>query len=134
MENLNNKKGASALTAIGYIFAIILILFGLLNLYSLASPDAVNKTGRVIIAFICFALGGGMIFYITKRTTVRPDKMEVKVIQEIDLSGDVATEKLKCDNCGANLEKDTVTVKAGAVFVNCPYCGSSYQITEKPTW
>jgi len=134
MEILNNKKGASALTAIGYIFAICLILFGLLNLYSLASPAAVNKAGRVIVAIICFVLGGGMIFYITKRTTVRPDKMEVKVVQEIELSGDVATEKLRCENCGANLEKDTVKVMAGAVFVNCPYCGSSYQITEKPSW
>ncbi len=134
MEILRNKKGASVLGTIGLIFAICLILFGLLNLYSLASPAAGNKAGRVIIAIICFVIGGGLIFSITKSATKTPDKMEVKVIQKIELSGDVATEKLRCDNCGANLEKDTVKVMAGAVFVNCPYCGSSYQITEKPSW
>jgi hypothetical protein len=132
MKIVQNREGVSVLAAIGYIFAILLILFGLINLYSLASPQAVNKAGRIIGALICFAMGGGLIFFITKRTTKMPDKMEV--IQKIDLSGDVATEKLTCNNCGASLDKNSVKVKAGAVFINCPYCGSSYQITEEPTW
>jgi DNA-directed RNA polymerase subunit RPC12/RpoP len=134
MKILKNREGASVLTVIGYIFAILLILFGLLNLYSLASPQAANKVGRIVVALICFMIGGGIIFSVIRRTTKTPDKMEVKVVQEIDLSGDVATEKLSCKNCGANLEQNSVKVKAGAVFINCPYCGSSYQITEEPKW
>ncbi len=134
MKTLRNREGASALAAVGYIFAILLIIFGLINLYSLASPQAANKVGRIVVALICFFMGGGLIVFITKRVTKTPDKMEVKVVQEIDLSGDVETEKLSCKNCGANLEQNSVKVKAGAVFINCPYCGSSYQITEEPKW
>ena len=132
MKILRNREGASALAAVGYIFAILLILFGLINLYSLASPQAVNKVGRIVVALICFFMGGGLIVFITRRVTKTPDKMEV--VQKIELSGDVETEKLMCKNCGANLEQKSVKVKAGAVFINCPYCGSSYQITEEPKW
>ncbi|GAG08140.1 unnamed protein product, partial [marine sediment metagenome] len=32
------------------------------------------------------------------------------------------------------LDSKSVSVQAGAVFVNCPYCESSYQIEEAPKW
>ena len=127
-----DDRGASAPAIIGYIFAIILVLFGVINLYSLASPDAVNVVGRIVIAVICLTIGGGLLFFIPKWEAKKPEKIEM--VQHIDLSGDISTEKLRCKNCGANLEKDSVTVKAGAVFISCPYCGSTYQITEEPTW
>jgi hypothetical protein len=139
MKIPRNKEGASALAAVGYIFAISLILLGILVLFSLASPEfaqspdkSVKIVIRLIMIFFCFGMGGGLIVFITRRVTKTPDKMEV--IQKIDLSGDVQTEKLSCRNCGANLEQNSVKVKAGAVFINCPYCGSSYQITEEPKW
>jgi transcription elongation factor Elf1 len=46
----------------------------------------------------------------------------------------VDLETLKCRNCGAALDKSAVKVVAGAVMVTCPYCGTSYQIEEKPMW
>ena len=55
-------------------------------------------------------------------------------MQKIDLSGDIELEKLKCQNCGGVLKKDSVTVREGAVFVDCPYCGVSYQMVEEPKW
>ena len=30
--------------------------------------------------------------------------------------------------------KDSIEVKAGAVFVQCPYCGAGYQMEEQAKW
>ena len=43
-------------------------------------------------------------------------------------------ENLTCRACGGTLGKESVAVKAGAVFVNCQYCGAAYQIEEAPKW
>lgn len=132
MRIIEDNRGVSAPGVLGYIFAIILVLLGILFVLSLADPNARNVTGRIIIAAICFVIGGGLLFLIPKWESKRP--MKVEMTQKIDLSGDIDTEKLKCQNCGAYLEKKSVTVKAGAVFINCPYCGGTYQITEEPQW
>jgi DNA-directed RNA polymerase subunit RPC12/RpoP len=41
---------------------------------------------------------------------------------------------MKCQNCGAELSKDSITVKEGAIFIACPYCGAAYQMVEEPKW
>lgn len=122
----------SPLAIIGLIFAIFLVLFGFINLYSLSSSSATNTVGRVIAALVCFIIGGGIIFAVIKRAFAKPEKMEV--IQKIDLSGDVAAKELTCQSCGAILDDKSVSVQAGAVFISCPYCHSSYQLTEDPKW
>jgi len=132
MKILYNQRGASGLGILGYIIAVILILWGLINLYSLAAPGAANATGRIIIGLVLIAIGGGLLFMIPRWESRRPQQIEMT--QKIDLSGQVNAEKLKCQNCGADLDKNSVTVKAGAIFVNCPYCKSGYQITEEPKW
>lgn len=64
------------------------------------------------------------------RTKV-PDQ---RIIQEIDLSGDVHPEEMTCKNCGGPLDRDSISLREGGVFVDCPYCGTSYQIEEEPKW
>jgi hypothetical protein len=64
----------------------------------------------------------------------KPRPTETTVIQKIDLSGDVSLEQMKCRSCGGTLAKESVSVKAGAIYVNCPFCGASYQIEEAPKW
>lgn len=132
MKSLYNQRGASGLGILGYIIAVILILWGLINLYSLAAPGAANAAGRIIIGLVLMAIGGGLLFMIPRWESRRPQQIEMT--QKIDLSGEVNAQKLKCTNCGADLDKDSVTVKAGGIFVNCPYCKSTYQITEEPKW
>jgi DNA-directed RNA polymerase subunit RPC12/RpoP len=53
---------------------------------------------------------------------------------ELDVPGDVNVEKLKCQSCGAELSKDAVSLVQGAIMINCPYCNSTYQLTEAPKW
>jgi hypothetical protein len=132
MNRRNHERGASGLGVLGYIIAVILIIWGLINLYSLAAPGASNATGRIIIGLLLIAIGGGLLFFIPRWESRRP--MQIEMSQKVDLSGDVNAEKLKCQNCGADLDKNSVTVKAGGIFVNCPYCKSAYQITEQPKW
>lgn len=132
MKTLHDERGASALGILGYIIAVILIIWGLINLYSLAAPGASNPTGRIIIGLVLVAIGGGLLFFIPKWESRRPQQIEMT--QKIDLAGNVNAEKLKCQNCGADLDKNSVTVKAGGIFVNCPYCKGAYQITEEPKW
>jgi len=60
---------------------------------------------------------------------------ERKIVQEIDLSGDVEKEQLECQSCGAPLDQKSIELnEAGAVTVNCPYCGTSYHLEEAPKW
>ncbi|MFQ5617024.1 MAG: hypothetical protein ACE5GO_11275, partial [Anaerolineales bacterium] len=59
---------------------------------------------------------------------------QTTVVQKIDLSGDVSLEQMTCNNCGAPLSKNAIDVKAGAIFVNCEHCATSYQIEEEPKW
>jgi hypothetical protein len=132
MKALHDRRGASALGILGYIIGVVLIVWGLINLYSLAAPGATNATGRIIIGLILIAIGGGLLFMIPRWESRRPEQIEMT--QKVDLSGDVNAAKLKCQNCGADLDKNSVTVKAGGIFVNCPYCGGTYQITEEPKW
>ena len=57
-----------------------------------------------------------------------------KVRPEIDLPGATKIEAMQCKNCGGALTPDNVKMVAGAPVVSCPFCGTSYQLTEEPKW
>jgi transcription elongation factor Elf1 len=61
-------------------------------------------------------------------------KEDIEIVQRIDLSGDVDLEKFTCQNCGGALTSDNIKMVAGAPVVSCPYCGTSYQLSEEPKW
>ncbi len=62
-------------------------------------------------------------------------KIEQTIVQKIDLAGDTELEKLACQSCGAPLPGSAVKVAGdGSVLITCPYCDTSYQITEQPKW
>jgi hypothetical protein len=108
-----------------YIIAAVVGFFGLMFVIG-----AQGQVMRFIVGLVLMAAAGVMIYL----TRVRPKHEERTVIQKIDLSGDVDLEQMKCRSCGGTLSKDSLEVRAGAIFVNCPYCGASYQIEEAPKW
>jgi Zn finger protein HypA/HybF involved in hydrogenase expression len=62
-------------------------------------------------------------------------KKETLVVErKIEIGGEVNSRILKCKNCGAELDKEAMDVRLGAVFISCPYCRSSYQLEEEPRW
>jgi predicted RNA-binding Zn-ribbon protein involved in translation (DUF1610 family) len=117
---------------IGYIAAAILLLFGVLYLLSAFSAQAASPVGRLLVGGLLVALGLGIIVAVRLREP-KP-KQEVTIRQQVDLSGDVNVEALKCTSCGAQLDKSAISVVEGAVMVACPYCGATYQIVEEPKW
>ncbi len=108
---------------ITYLIAAVLAFFGLMFVVG-----AQGQVMRLIVGVVLMA-AAGLLIYLTR---VRPVKKEI--VQKIDLSGDVSLEQLKCRSCGGALSKDNLVVKAGAIFVECPYCGAAYQIEEAPKW
>ena len=85
---------------------------------------------RMVVGVVLMAAAGVLIWLAMQR----PKQATTTVVQKIDLSGDVNLEDMTCRSCGGSLGKDSVSVKAGAVFVNCQYCGTSYQLEEEPKW
>lgn len=117
---------------IGYIVAGILVLFGVLWLLSAFSAEVSSPLGRLIVGGLLVLIGLGIIFAVRLREP-KP-KQEVTIRQQIDIGGDVEMEALKCQSCGAQLDKSAIGLAEGAVVVSCPYCGATYQIVEEPKW
>jgi hypothetical protein len=114
---------------IANISAAILILFGVLFVWGAFSPE--GSPGWIVIGIISIGIGFGLIWFASRKLAAPGEQ---KVTLNIDLSGDVDLEKFQCTNCGGNLSAENVKMVAGAPWVNCPYCGASYQISEKPKW
>ncbi len=119
------RKEIPLMKIVVYIVAVLLGFMGLMFI--------IGAQGQVIR----FVVGGvllvaaGVVIYLTR---MQPQVTQTTNVQKIDLSGNVSLEKLKCQNCSAPLEKNSIEVKAGAIFVHCPYCDTSYQIEEAPKW
>jgi hypothetical protein len=121
----------SAGKIIGYIVAAIVIIFGVL--FILGAGDAAGGGILwVIIGVILVAIGLVIIFFASRRPAPPPG--EEKVVLNIDLPGNVKLESLKCKSCGGVLSSDNIQMVAGAPVVTCPYCKTSYQLTEEPKW
>jgi DNA-directed RNA polymerase subunit RPC12/RpoP len=117
---------------IGYVVAGILLLFGVLYLLAAFSAEAASPGGRLLVGGLLVVIGLGIIFFVRMREP-KP-KQEVTIRQQIDIGGDVEMESLKCQSCGAQLDKSAISLAQGAVVVTCPYCSATYQIVEEPKW
>lgn len=116
---------------ISYIAAAILIGFGVLFIMSAFSPQ--GQVGNMIVGIILVAIGFVIIYFVTKRAK-QAEQTTNNVTLNIDLPGNVALESMKCQSCGGVLTSDAISVVNGAAMVTCPYCHTTYQITEEPKW
>jgi hypothetical protein len=117
---------------IGYIVAGILVFFGVLFLWAAFGSQTASPAGRLLVGGLLVVVGLAIIVAVRLREP-RPEQ-EVTIRQEIDLTGDVELEAMQCERCGGHLGKEDVGLVEGAVMVNCPYCGATYQIVEEPKW
>ena len=114
---------------VAYIIAAILIFFGVLFIWATFSPE--GKLGNLVVGVISAAIGLVLIFLAGRK---RPGSEKQDVNVKIDLSGDVNLDTLKCKSCGGTLTSENIKLVAGAPFVTCPYCNTTYQLTEEPKW
>ena len=117
---------------IGYVVAAILIFFGVLYLWSIPAAGPDQLVPRLIVGVISLAIGVVIIWVVRTRG---PAPVQ-QITQQIDLEMpcEISVDKLKCQSGGGELSKDDVSLVQGAVMISCPYCGSTYQITEEPKW
>ncbi|MDY7039336.1 MAG: hypothetical protein SVX38_00580 [Chloroflexota bacterium] len=114
--------------------------FGVLWVWAAFGPQEASPGGRLVQGIVMLVVGlliwaGAAVgIYFLWRRMQPPPEQKITVEQKIDLTGEVELEKLKCRNCGAELDKSSITVAEGAVVVSCPYCGTSYQVVEEPKW
>lgn len=117
----------------GFLVAAGLLFYGVILILGSSSAEYGNPAwltqGLVMVAAALVIVGVG-VFVLLK---LRPQPKQ-EIVQRIDLTGDVGMAGLKCKNCGAELNKDSITVREGAIFVSCPYCNSTYQLVEEPKW
>ncbi len=108
-----------------YTLAGVLGFFGVMFVMG-----AQGQPLRIVVGAVLLA-AAGMLIYLTR---VRPRSTTTVQVQKIDLSGDVNLEKLQCKSCKGTLSKKSISVQAGAVLINCEYCGTGYQLEEEPKW
>jgi hypothetical protein len=122
----------SAGKIIAYIFAAILIFFGVLFIWATFSPE--GRLGWLVVGVISVGIGFGLIWFAGRKSPTESAAQGDNVTLNIDLPGDVNLDSMKCQSCGGVLTTDAIKMVAGAPMVSCPYCNTTYQLTEEPKW
>ena len=117
-----------------FLIGLCLLVFGGMTLYGSTAPNGQANWVSIgiilsIVALLLLAGGAGMIIAAQRGT-----KTEVIQQVKIDLPADTKVEQLTCRNCGGALKPENIKMVMGAPMVECPYCGTSYQLTEEPKW
>jgi hypothetical protein len=117
-----------------FLIGLCLVGYGALSVIGSTSAQGDSSWLGFGLGFGCagvvFIGGGAGLIYLA----MRGQKTEVVQELKIDLPGDTQLEEMKCRSCGGTLTSDNIKLVDGAPMVNCPYCGTAYQLTEDPKW
>ena len=124
--------GAGILFLIGLGLAILGGFYAIASTSASGSPSWLSfGLGFGCVGILFLAGGAGMVY-----AAVRAGKTEVvqQVTMKVDLPGDTKISQITCRSCGGALKPENIKMVAGAPMVECPYCGTTYQMTEEPKW
>jgi uncharacterized membrane protein len=111
---------------LGAIVVTVLFFFGLI--FAIAASIQAATT-RLTVSLLLFAVGFALA-YVTYVTTRKPKA----VIQQLELSGQMKAAALKCPHCSASVDANQIKIVSGVPYATCPYCGSTFEVTEEPKW
>jgi hypothetical protein len=114
---------------VAFIGAGILIIFG--ALMAIGATDPTGNTGWLPIGIVLIVVGLVIIYFAALRAAPIPT---TNVTLNVDLPGNVKMDTIKCESCGGTLAPENITMVAGAPMVTCPFCHTTYQLTEEPKW
>jgi len=114
-----------------YIVAGLMIIFGFLFILGAGGAGG-GGAGWVIIGIILWAVAFGAIFLASRLRTAGGDTQNITY--KVDLPANLSMDTLKCKSCGGTLAPENIAMVAGAPVVTCPYCKTTYQLTEQPKW
>jgi predicted Zn finger-like uncharacterized protein len=120
-----------AITILGAIAAAVLFFFAVI--FALASsaqgiPVQTAQT-RLVSSGLLFIIGLAVIvgiYYVTRKPKT--------VIQRLEVSGQMQAAAIKCPNCSASIDANEIKIVSGVPYVKCPYCGTTFEVTEEPKW
>lgn len=124
-----------------YVAAVVLFIIsacglGLGGFIYLGSTEGNPDWVPLATTLLCagaLAVPGGIAALLMAVRKTKQDTAQ-NVTYKVDLSGDVKVEQMTCKNCGGALKPENVKMVMGAPVVECPFCGTSYQLTEEPKW
>jgi len=118
----------------GKIILFVIAGFALIFsfLFFLASGGQTGRFNLIFVAAGLAAVGFVLIFFATRLQ--EPGDSNKNVVVNIDLPGQVGMDTIKCESCGGVLSGKDIELVNGAPMVSCPYCGTSYQLSEEPKW
>ncbi len=103
--------------AVLFFFAVI---FALAASYS---PIRLVTSGFLFLIGIAIIAG---MYYTTRKPKT--------IIQQIEVSGQMKAASIKCPNCGASVDANLIKIISGVPYATCPYCGTTFEVTEEPKW
>jgi predicted Zn finger-like uncharacterized protein len=120
-----------AITILGAIAVTVLFFFAVI--FALASSylgiPVQTSQARLVASGILFIIGLAVIVGIYY-TTRKPKT----VIQRLEVSGQMKGAAIKCPNCSASIDANQIKIVSGVPYVKCPYCGTTFEVTEEPKW
>jgi len=118
---------------VGKILTAFFFIFGVLFTLAAFSSDQSNQGGTlltgIILLIICAVLG-----YFSFRKAPGAASNDQNITYNIDLPANVSMDSLKCESCGGAITPKDIAMVAGAPVVTCPFCHTTYQLTEDPKW
>jgi predicted Zn finger-like uncharacterized protein len=114
------------ITVLGAIAGAVLFFFAVI--FALAASVQATLT-RLVTSGILFVIGVTIIVGIYY-TTRKPKT----VIQRLEVSGQMKAVSIKCPNCSASIDANKIKIVSGVPYVTCPYCGTTFEVTEEPKW
>ncbi len=117
---------------ISYILAAIAIILSFLFILGSFSPN--GSPSWLIVGIIGLLIGFALIFAGVRLASKAKTAAEATYNINLDLPGNMQMDTIKCLSCGAPLSPEDISIVNGAPVVQCPNCGTTYQLTEEPKW
>jgi DNA-directed RNA polymerase subunit RPC12/RpoP len=111
------------ITVLGAVVAAVLFFFAIV--FALAASVQETIT-RLTVSGLLFIIGIAIAYYITRKPKT--------VIQRLEVSGQMKAASIKCPNCGASVDANSIKIVSGVPYATCPYCGTTFEVTEEPKW
>lgn len=119
-----------------FLIGLCLLGYGVLSVIGSTSVSGNSNWLSYGLGFGCvgvlFLGGGAGLVYLGMRGT--KEEVVQQVTMKVDLPGDTKISQIVCKNCGGALKPENIKMVAGAPMVECPFCGTTYQLTEEPKW
>ena len=106
---------------LGAIVVAVLLFFGII--FALAS---IFEPTRLIVAALLFVVAFGIAYYLTRT--------QKTIVQKLEVSGEMKAVALKCPNCAASVDANSIKMVSGVPYATCPYCGHTFEVSEEPKW